>query len=112
MDMQVIAISLDAVRVVFNGRLDMEGSAKIDLPFNAVAGANRYIVVDMSAVTFIASIGLQTLVIGAKTVRRRGGKLLLLSPQANVEELLETIGMTDLLPIMRDEAEAMAAIRS
>jgi anti-sigma B factor antagonist len=112
MDMQVTAISLDAVRVVLTGRLDMAGSAKIDLPFSAVAGANRYIVVDLSAVTFIASIGIRTLVIGAKTVQRRGGKLLLLSPQADVEQVLETIGVTDLLPIVRDDAEAMAAIQT
>jgi anti-sigma B factor antagonist len=112
MDMQVTAISLDAVKVVLAGRLDMAGSAKIDLPFNAVAGAKRNIVVDLSAVTFIASIGIRTLVIGAKTVQRRGGKLLLLSPQADVEQVLETIGVTDLLPIMRNEAEAMAAIQN
>jgi anti-sigma B factor antagonist len=112
MDMQITAIAPDAVRVVLSGRLDMAGSAKIDLAFNAAAGSNRNILVDMSAVTFVASIGIRTLVIGAKTVQRRGGKLLLLSPQADVEQVLETIGVTDLLPIMRDEAEAMAAIRS
>jgi anti-anti-sigma factor len=66
----------------------------------------------MSAVTFIASIGIRTLVIGAKTVQRRGGRLLLLNPRPDVEQVLETIGVTDLLPIMRDEAEAMAAIRT
>jgi anti-sigma B factor antagonist len=112
MDMQVTAIAPNAARVVLVGRLDMAGSAQIDLAFNAAAGANRNIIVDMSAVTFVASIGIRTLVIGAKTVQRRGGKLLLLNPQADVEQVLETIGVTDLLPIMRDEAEAMAAIRS
>jgi anti-anti-sigma factor len=112
MEMHIATIAWDSVRVVLNGRLDMAGSAKIDLPFSAVAGANRNIVVDMSAVTFIASIGIRTLVIGAKTVQHRGGKLLLLSPQPDVEQVLETIGVTDLLPIMHDEAEAMAAIRT
>jgi anti-anti-sigma factor len=112
MEMQVTTISSDAVRVVLNGRLDMAGSAKIDVPFNVAAGASRNIIVDMSAVTFVASIGIRTLVIGAKTVQRRGGKLLLLSPQTDVEQVLETIGVTDLLPIVRDEAEAMAAIQT
>jgi anti-sigma B factor antagonist len=112
MDMQVTAISADAVRVVLDGRLDMAGSAKIDVAFNAAAGAHRNVIVDMSAVTFVASIGIRTLVIGAKTVQRRGGKLLLLSPQSDVEQVLETIGVTDLLPIVRDEADAMEAIRT
>src|ERR1700761_5121755 len=112
MDMQVIPISWDTVRVVLNGRLDMAGSAKIDLPFSTATGANRHVIVDMSSVSFIASIRIRTLVIGAKTVQRRGGKFVLLSPQTDVEQVLETIGVTDLLPIVRDEAEAMIAIRS
>jgi anti-anti-sigma factor len=112
MDMQIAAISGDVARVVLNGRLDIVGSGKIDVAFNVVAGANRNIIVDMSGVTFIASIGIRTLVFGAKILQRRGGKLLLLSPQADVEQVLETIGITDLLPIVRDETEAMAAIRT
>jgi anti-sigma B factor antagonist len=110
MDMQVTALSIDAVKVVLTGRLDLAGSAKIDLPFSATAGSNRNILVDMSAVTFVASIGIRTLVLGAKTVQRRGGKLLLLSPRSEVEEVLEMTGVIDLLPIVRDEAEALATL--
>jgi len=111
MEMRVSEIAWDTARVVLNGRLDMAGSAKIDLPFSAAAGSNRYILVDMSDVTFIASIGIRTLVLGAKTVLRRGGKLILVSPQSEVEEVLNTIGVTDLLPITRNNEEAMAALR-
>jgi anti-anti-sigma factor len=112
MDMQVIAISQDAVKVVLEGRLDVEGSGKIDLPFNTVVGANRNILVDMSAVTFVASIAVRTFVLGAKTVQRRGGKLLLLNPQSKVEYVLKMIGVTDLLPIVNNEQEAEAAFMS
>jgi anti-anti-sigma factor len=110
MEMQVTAISPLSARVVLTGRLDLAGSAKIDLPFNATAGSNRNILVDMSGVTFVASIGIRTLVLGAKTVQRRGGRLLLISPQAAVEQVLEMTGVLDLLPVVRDEAEAIAAI--
>jgi anti-sigma B factor antagonist len=110
MEMQVTAISPLSARVVLTGRLDLAGSAKIDLPFNATAGSNRNILVDMSGVTVVASIGIRTLVLGAKTVQRRGGRLLLISPQAAVEQVLEMTGVLDLLPVVRDEAEAIAAI--
>ena len=110
MEMQVTAISPVSARIVLTGRLDLAGSAKIDLPFNAAAGSNRNILVDMSGVTFVASIGIRTLVLGAKTVQRRGGRLLLIGPQAEVEQVLEMTGVLDLLPVVRDEAEAMAAI--
>jgi anti-sigma B factor antagonist len=110
MEMQVTAISQLSARIVLTGRLDLAGSAKIDLPFNAAAGSNRNILVDMSGVTFVASIGIRTLVLGAKTVQRRGGRLLLINPQAEVEQVLEMTGVLDLLPVVRDEAQAMAAI--
>jgi anti-anti-sigma factor len=110
MEMQVTAISDISARIVLTGRLDLTGSGKIDLAFNAVAGSNRYIVVDISGVTFVASIGIRTLVLGAKTVQRRGGRLLLLNPQAEVEQVLEMTGVLDLLPVVHSEAEAMAAI--
>ena len=109
MEMQVTAMSQNAARVVLTGRLDMAGSAKIDLPFNAAAGSHRHILVVMSAVTFVASIGIRTLLLAAKMVQRRGGTLLLLSPRTEVAHVLETMGVTDLLPIVHDETEAMAA---
>jgi anti-anti-sigma factor len=112
MDMQIIAISQDTVKVALTGRLDVEGSGIIDLPFNTVVGSNRNILVDLSAVTFVASIAIRTLVLGAKTLERRGKKLLLLNPQPKVEYVLKMIGVTDLLPIVRDENEAVAVFSS
>ena len=109
MEMQVTAISQDTARVALAGRLDAAGSAKIDLPFNAVAGSSRHVLVDLSAVTFVASIGIRTLVLGAKAIQRRGGKLLLLNPQPAVGQVLEIVRVTDLLPVAASEAEALAA---
>ncbi len=110
MEMEVFTIAPHAVRIKLTGRLDMAGSARIDLGFNAMAGANRGIVVDLSAVTFLASIGIRTLVMGAKTVQRRGGKLILLNPSPDVRQVLEITGITDLMPIMDDQDAAAAAV--
>jgi anti-anti-sigma factor len=109
MEMNITVMPQNAVRVVLAGRLDAAGAAKIDLPLSATAGSSRHLLVDMSAVTFVASIGIRVLVLCAKTVQRRGGKWLLLSPRPEVEQVLQTIGVTDLLPIVHDEAEAIAA---
>nr|WP_294524864.1 STAS domain-containing protein [uncultured Rhodopila sp.] len=110
MEMHFTTILQDTARVVLAGRLDTAGSAAIDLPFSAAAGSHRHILVDMSAVTFVASIGVRTLVLGAKTVQRRGGKLLLINPRPEVEQVLQTIGVADMLPIVHGEAEAIAAL--
>lgn len=110
MEMQVVKITQDVVQIKLTGRLDMAGAVQIDLGFSAVSGANRGIIVDLADVTFLASIGIRTLVLGAKTVQRRGGKLVLLNPTSDVEQVLEVTGMTDMMPIMHDSAAAIATV--
>ena len=69
------------------------------------------VVIDMSGVTFIASIGIRHLVTATKALNRRGGKLVLVSPSELVRDVLETSGVTDLMPIVTSETEAFALLR-
>jgi anti-anti-sigma factor len=64
----------------------------------------------LAEVSFLASIGIRILVLGAKQQQRRGGSLVLLNPHPDAEKLLEMTGIIDLLPIMRDEVSAIAAV--
>jgi anti-anti-sigma regulatory factor len=50
----------------FRWRLDIEGAFKIDSEFNRVAEEKKNVLVDLSDVTFIASLGIRTLITGAK----------------------------------------------
>lgn len=105
MKMESQEISPGVAEVTLSGRLDASGAEKIDLAFNAVAGNNRGLIVDMSGVDFLASIGMRTLLLGAKTMQRRGGTLVLLTPQDEVRRAIEVGGLADLLP-MADGREA------
>jgi anti-anti-sigma factor len=96
--------------VVLEGRLDIAGAARIDLQFSAIAGSHRGVVVDLASVSFLASIGIRTLLLGAKAVQRRGGALVLLNPVDDVVRVLEVTGVTDLMPIYRDWDAALAAV--
>lgn len=91
-------------KVSLSGRLDIDGSLAIDSDFNSIAEANKNVLVDMSDVTFLASLGIRTLITGAKTVSSNGGKLVLLSPQPNVERILRESRVDTVLPIIEDEA--------
>jgi anti-sigma B factor antagonist len=82
-------------------------SAPLPVP-TAVAGSHKGVVVDLAGVTFLASIGIRTLLLGAKAVQRRGGCLILLNPVDEVQHVLEVMGMTDLMPIFRDSEAALA----
>ncbi len=85
--------------VVLRGRLDISGADVVALPLATLSGVKKSLVVDMSGVTYVASIGLRHLVSAAKNVAQRGGKLVLLNPNPVVSEIVTTSGLTELLPI-------------
>jgi anti-anti-sigma factor len=90
--------------VTMVGRLDIAGAEAVALPLATLAGSKDGLFIDMTGVTYIASIGLRHLVSAAKAVGRRGGRLVLFNPSAAVAEIITTSGLTDLLFIERDGA--------
>jgi anti-sigma B factor antagonist len=112
MDMSVVEIEPGITAVTLDGRMDMAGAQQIDLRFSAVAGGTRVMLVDITAVPFLASIGVRTLIMGARTITRRGGRFVLLHPSPQVEEVLTVSGVLDLMPVFHDFQEALSALRS
>jgi anti-anti-sigma factor len=97
-------------RAALNGRLDIAGSADVDLKLNVLAGSKKKLILDLAEVSFVASIGMRLLVVCAKTVAIKGGKIALLSPVPNVETVLTTAGIDAIVPIQHDLASAVAAV--
>ena len=110
MQMQVKTMAQSVITIALDGRLDAFGAGKIDAPFSAVAVANKGVIVDLSRVSFLASIGVRVLLNAAKVVRRRGGSFVLLHPIEDVEKVLEVTGVSELMPIYQDSARALAAV--
>lgn len=110
MQMHTEVIGGSITKVSLSGKLDIAGAHAIDLRFNVVVGQNRAIVVDLSEVSFLASMGLRTLIMGAKTVASKGGRMLLLSPSEDVRKVLDDSGTSTLLPIYSDLNDAVAAL--
>ena len=92
-----------AATVTMTGRLDISGAEAVALPLATLSGSKSALFVDMAGVTFIASIGLRHLVSAAKAISRRGGRLVLLNPNAVVTEVITTSGLADLLHIERSD---------
>jgi anti-anti-sigma factor len=110
MEMQVEELDGGITNVVLRGRLDTVGAGAIDLRFNAIAGASRALIVDLSQVDFLSSLGIRVLVMGAKAVKSKGGKLALFSPGENVSSVLKTTGIDQLIPVISDWSAAMIAV--
>jgi anti-sigma B factor antagonist len=76
-----------------------------------VGGSRRWVIVDLAAVDFMASLGLRALVLAAKAVARRQGRMVLLSPSTMVEEVIRVTGVHELIPIFHEEYLAAAAVK-
>jgi anti-sigma B factor antagonist len=110
MEMLVEDTDRGVTNVILRGRLDTAGADSIDLKFNAVAGAKRAVVVDLSNVNLLTSLGIRVLLLGARAVKSKGGKLVLLSPDANVRAVLEAARTDTMIPIFDDRNAAIAAV--
>ena len=82
------------------GDLDIIGVGKIETPFSGYcAGDNPRVLVDLSEVEFLASIGIRLLTLNAKSVASRGGRMVLLHPRPDVRRVLEITGIPAIIPI-------------
>jgi anti-anti-sigma factor len=112
MDLMSVEYTGDEItNVVFQGRLDSVGAASVRQRFDAAVGAKQAVIVDLSDVDFVASLAIRFLVAGAKAVKNNSGKLVILSPQEYVHDVLKTAGIDLLIPILFDRTAAIAAVR-
>jgi len=82
------------------GTLDVIGVGQIETRFAGYcAGDNVRVVVDLSEVNFLASIGIRLLMLTAKSLSSRGGKMVLLNPIPEVQSVLEVTGIPAVIPI-------------
>ncbi len=83
-----------------DGRLDIIGSGEIETRFAGYCSGEKVrVVVDLSKVEYLASIGIRLLIMNAKSVATRGGKMILLNPIAEVQSVLEVTGIPAIIPI-------------
>ena len=110
--MKIESESLDGgvLKIALAGRMDVQGTQEIDLKFTGYTANQNAVIVDLSAVDFLASIGIRTLLLTAKAVTRRGGKIVLFNPDANVTSILQMAGIDTLVPICRSLDEACSAV--
>ena len=95
-------------RLKLAGRLDINGAAMAEIPISLAAKGCQRLVIDMSDVSYVASLGVRHLVMAAKMLDRGGGKLVLFSVSEPVTEVLVTMGITDIIPLAPSEAAALA----
>lgn len=98
------------IRVIkLTGKLDIMGANEIDIRFAAYcSGEKVHVLVDLTNVDYLASIGIRLLTSNAKSLASRGGKLVLFNPTDDVRSVLDTTGILGIIPTF-DQIEAAEA---
>jgi anti-anti-sigma factor len=96
------------------GRLDTTRVGEIETGFYAQIGAlknkDEIVLIDLSEVSFLSSLGIRLLVTAGKTFSQRGLQFGIVEPKsADVMEALEISGLTGLFRFFGSEEEARAA---
>ena len=98
-------------KIVITGRLDVIGTESVADELEKLAAApKKGVVVDLSSLKFLASLGIRALLQSAKVVEERGGRLVLVvGANSQVAMSLEATGVSDLLPMFKSNGEAERA---
>jgi anti-anti-sigma factor len=95
---QTLGNGIELIKLI--GKLDIIGAGEIETKFAGYcAGEKPRVVADLSKVDFLASIGIRLLTLNAKAIASRGGKMVLLNPNSEVQSVLEITGIPSIIPI-------------
>ena len=112
MRLQYSDIDSDTRLIKLSGTLDFYGVQDVEVEFvRLCVGENICVLVDLSKVNYISSIGIPLLVNSAKSIARQGGKMALLHPQKAVENVLELAGIPLVIPIYENMDLAVSDLK-
>ena len=98
-------------RIVLTGRLDTAGVDVVETRFGAAIVPNgKNTIVDLSEVTFLASMGIRMLISTTRALSRKGGKLVMYGAGPGVRDVIETTALTEIIPLAGNESEALGLV--
>jgi anti-sigma B factor antagonist/stage II sporulation protein AA (anti-sigma F factor antagonist) len=109
----VVKVSVDQpkaniTRIALEGRLDVAGTQAAETEFNAAVASSLNVIVDLSKVAFVSSVGIRMLVAGAQDRSKAGGKMVLAQPDELTKRILHTTGIEQIVPVYGGLDEALA----
>lgn len=112
-DMNIKEIKNDKMTVlVVEGRIDSSTSSVLEKTLITLIDTDgeKNILMDFTAMDYISSAGLRVLLMAAKKTGKAGGKVVLTGLNANVREVFDISGFSNIFSIYNTQAEAVKAI--
>jgi anti-sigma B factor antagonist len=98
-------------KAALTGRLDSANVDEIETAFSAsILPKAQHTIIDFTEVSFIASLGIRMLLTVARGLSRRGAKFVIFGANPAVMEIFETTALSDIIPILAHEADALAEV--
>ena len=95
------------------GRIDVRGWDSVASQLVELTQEQDKVVLDLSALPMLASIGIRAISVSAKDVMARGGKLVLVAdPASTIMTTLKLTGLDQLVPIYRRARDAEIAAQA
>ena len=110
MELKEIERGCNFIAVGLKGRLDINGVQAVEMQLSKEASESANLLLDLSEVDFIASLGMRMLLSIAKKLGATHCKLILIAPQQLVREALETAGLFHVMVCVDDWVAAKAAL--
>jgi len=86
--------------VVLSGEADLTSVGRLSALISAqLSGETRHLTVDVSGLRFADTASIRTLVLAARTLKERGGSLVLLRPQPTMARVLDLLGAAQMFTI-------------
>lgn len=113
MDLTITELDGGAACLRLQGRLDAPGADAVGTRFTAaIAPKGRNAIVDLSGVSFIASMGLRLLISTARAAHLKGGQMIVFGAPPLVQEVLDDAAIDQIIRIVPTEREALELLRT
>ena len=98
-------------KVTLLGRLDVAGVDEIAMRFTSLTAVERRkVIVDLAGVDFMVSTGIRLILQNARALKLRGGAMALVGAGDMVTQVLESAGVGNVVPLVRDLASARSSL--
>jgi anti-anti-sigma factor len=112
MQLSIEQLSDTVQRLTPVGRWDIEEAASMGLKLTAATETGGNIILDLSQVEYLSSMGIRSLIMGAKAANDRGKKIILLAPRPSIADALTKAAIDRVIPLYYDLIDAIRAART
>jgi anti-sigma B factor antagonist len=86
--------------MILSGEADLTTVGELSALISAQLDGTQQLTIDMSGLRYADSASIRTLVLAARTLKERGGRLVLLQPQPPVARILSLLGADQMLTVL------------